>query len=459
MMSLTQTIRDVLGAVERLLQRKFAGWILAITVLLSFVVGGVWVKANLWPVSLANTTVDTFRFLDQSNFNRRFLTALPSEHEGDGVVTHDAELAYPGYTLLSGIFPEGVGVRLIDMTGETVHVWPVEFSEIFPKPTHLPANFIPRYRFGYTVHGQTALPDGSVVVNMETLGTVKLNRCGDVVWTIPERTHHFVKPVGDGTFWIGGHGDHTSVSSDIAWPTVDPSQTTYPWEYENTLLLVSADGEILREVSVLRGVLEAANWQELFQVMENDQPPEDPLHLNNMEIVTPKLAARLEGVEAGDLLVSLRNVDMLAILDQNNGDVVWYQIGPWTRQHDPDILPDGRISVFDNRDHKSNYYNKTFGPSQILTLTPETGEVDVSYPLDDDGFFYTRYMGVHQHLPNGNMLITESTQGRVIEATVDGDIVWELVEPFDDTYAALIAGAERIEYDFFDVADWSDCST
>ena len=43
--------------------------------------------------------------------------------------------------------------------------------------------------------------------------------------------------------------------------------------------------------------------------------------------------------------------------------------------------------------------------------------------------FYSKLAGYDERLPNGNTLITESTNGRAFEVTSDGKIVWEFINP------------------------------
>ena len=107
----------------------------------------------------------------------------------------------------------------------------------------------------------------------------------------------------------------------------------------------------------------------------------DPTHLNDVRVVTTAVAAKIDGVEAGDLLVSLRELHMLAILDSESGAIKWYRAGSWIRQHSPVMTRDGNIVVFDN------------GPgvpapslpigSRLLLLDPATDETQVIFPATD----------------------------------------------------------------------------
>jgi hypothetical protein len=143
---------------------------------------------------------------------------------------------------------------------------------------------------------------------------------------------------------------------------------------------------------------------------------------------------------------------MLTILDGRTGAVKWRHRGPWVRQHDPDITEQGLIEVFNNGDE--NLAVDGIRGSSIISLDPATGETTTIYPRPGQTGFFTRIMGRHQRLPNGNRLITESMPGRVFEIDEAGRVVWEYIKPYDDTHAALIEEAIRYDKEYFTVQDW-----
>lgn len=55
--------------------------------------------------------------------------------------------------------------------------------------------------------------------------------------------------------------------------------------------------------------------------------------------------------------------------------------------------------------------------------------------------------GSQQQLPNGNVLITESNNGRLVEVTRDGQVVWEFINPDrfegDGNRIAVVCSAVR----------------
>ena len=60
-----------------------------------------------------------------------------------------------------------------------------------------------------------------------------------------------------------------------------------------------------------------------------------------------------------------------------------------------------------------------------------------------------------QRLPNGNTLITEGTDGRLIEVTRDHEIVWEYISPYygKNGNHNMIYRAYRLPYEWIPQAD------
>ena len=140
-------------------------------------------------------------------------------------------------------------------------------------------------------------------------------------------------------------------------------------------------------------------------------------------------------------MLSLRNLNLVMVIDPAIEAVRWMQTGPWIRQHDPDFLPDGRIMVFDNRRDESG--RQVFGGSRILAIDPVTRRVETLYEGSQEAPFFSNVKGKQQLLANGDLLITEAEQGRVFEVTPDGRIVWSHISRFDADHVSKISDAER----------------
>jgi hypothetical protein len=420
-----------------------------------FLFGGVFATNELQPYQMFEDGYRAAKTLVKERLQTRPSVLIERRYAGDGVTRHDPARAHEGLTLMEGWFAEGAELRLVDMAGHVVHRWPADFFRIWPDPRHVfPTKNVPTGPFNYHTQGMWLFPDGSLLVNFAELGTVKMDKCGRVQWTVDRMTHHSITVNPDGSFWVPAKGDVRTVPDGLLLPGLSEEELleSRGW-YEDRLLLVRADGQIERKISVLQALFDGGFVPELFDVDLISSL--DPTHVNDIEVVTPPLARKIAGVQAGDLLVSIRQMHMLAILDQNTGRIKWHHIGPWLRQHDPDITAQGTIEVFDNGTTELSL-DGTPG-SSLISLDPATGRTSTLYPLPGQPGFHTKIMGTHQLLPDGNRLITESLAGRVFEIDPTGNIVWEYVKSYDDRYAALIESAIRYDDDYFVVEDWS-CS-
>lgn len=375
----------------------------------------------------------------------------PSHHEGDGVTVNKKNKVWDGLTLMSGLYNNKIALQLIEPSGEVVKFWNVDFFNIWPSPVHVfPKKARPRGTWGYQIQGMAALEDGSIVFNVAHKGLVKLDRCGMVVWTVNKMTHHSVFLANDGTFWVPSQIHHAK--------TLERFPGREPHFLEDRILNVSEEGKIIREISFLKLLFDSGLYGLLASSGElatnnGGFTSYEPTHINDIEVFSEESQKSHPNIKPGDLLVSSRNLNLLIAFDPVTLEVRWWQMGPWLRQHDPDILPNGRISIFNNNpDHRSG---RLFGGSNIMEIDPATRAITVTYPKGNSDIFYTEIMGTHQYLPNRNLLITESREGRVFEVTERGEIVWEYVNRFDEDEVGLVEGAQRYDRSFFNVSEWS----
>jgi len=423
--------------------------------LMLFFAGGEFAQRNWHPWKFyTNTYKDAKQLILQSLATRPYIME-EIKYKGDGVVRYDANKAFDGYTLVQGWFSEGTDMRLLDMKGNIVHQWPVSFSKLWPDPKHLPDGRIPETRFNLDIQGMWLYPDGAIVFNFAELGTVKLDKCGKVIWKLNRRTHHSVTVNPDGSMWIPALAHPDNIDDKLIMFGQSRQALMRRENYEDRILLVDAHGKVKKEFSLLKILIDAGLEDQLYDV--GNIVKNDPTHLNDIDVVTAALANKLTGVNEGDLLVSVRQMHMLAILDKDDGHLKWHKSGPWVRQHDPDITAAGNIEVFNNR---RDYFllSKASGHlpgSNIVSFDPVANKVSIIYPQAGQETFYTEIQGVHQLLPNGNRLILESKAGRIFEIDDKGKIVWEYIKPYDDKYADWFSHAIRFEKNYFSVKDWT----
>ena len=213
----------------------------------------------------------------------------------------------------------------------------------------------------------------------------------------------------------------------------DDGQTLH-WDRPDARV-VAADGTLLDEISVplalrsLPGLLPP--WTDSF----------DPTHLNDIDIVPAALADAFPMLKEGDLLVSLRNVDLLVAIDPRRKVATWAMAGPFRRQHDPDLLPNGRLLVFDNLGG-----DPACGRSRVLEIDPVTRRVVWAFEGRGDQTFYAKARGEQQVLPNGNILIVDPHNGRLLEIapSAGNRTVWEWVNMVEPGLVGLVTDAQRV---------------
>ena len=102
-------------------------------------------------------------------------------------------------------------------------------------------------------------------------------------------------------------------------------------------------------------------------------------------------------------------------------------------QHDPTLLENGNILVFDNGYDRLPAPFPSFG-SRAVEVNPKTNKVvwqfDAGEGPIDKIKFYAPIVGGAQRLSNGNTLITDGTRGHIFEVTNKGEVVWDIVSPY-----------------------------
>jgi hypothetical protein len=379
-------------------------------------------------IGLAHRTVTDLRTNWRNDFalepTRHLVAPDDSGETADpdrGYRVTDASRIEPGYTLVAGLNTERDApfhmVRLFDEDGEEVHRWPIRYG-LFDEETK-PQNVM--------LHGLELFEDGSLAVTFDAGQAVaRVDACGRPIWSTIGRYHHSLHRDGRGNI--------------LSW-----RDDTIVWLDEET-------GEEVRAIDLRKEVVNALDGEQLAYLDIRTRTPEnageeiryleDPFHPNDAEPLRAEMADAFPMFEAGDVLVSLRELNMIAVIDPESRELKWWQHGPWLKQHDPDFQPDGTITVYDNATGT--------GSSKIRRIDPETGEMSVDFAGGEEVPFYSWRRGKHQVLRNGNILLTEAEHGRVMEIAPDGTPVWDRHMVWDADSNVIITEARKIPPDFFE---------
>ena len=340
-----------------------------------------------------------------------------SEEKNAGVTIHDAERAWPGYTLFAESFedptdaPDGKGkIHLIDMEGEVARTWYVE--------TALQSHC-------------RLLPNGNVIYptrdrsNISRAGLRELAPDSSVVWSYHCRVDHDFQLLKSGNIMI-----HTV--ADLPWPELGPELKRHPHIIEITRkkeLVWAWRGE--EHLAELEALLPSEAWQH-FQERVHGQFSFDWAHNNTCQVIPPNKTHEREKARGGEsrfkpgnIVFSYRSVDIIGVIDRESGRIVWaWGPGVIDGQHKPHMLANGNILIFDNGTLR--------GWSRVIELNPLNEEIEWEYAAEPKDAFLSRYISGAQRLPNGNTLICEGGKMRLFEVSPEGDIVWEFLYPWHE---------------------------
>jgi len=175
-----------------------------------------------------------------------------------------------------------------------------------------------------------------------------------------------------------------------------------------------------------------------------------------VEALRSDMAQMFPLFSAGDLVISLKHINTVAVMDQS-GHIKWIDSHHFNREHDVNFENTGLITVFDNREDGTDA-GEFLGGSAIRSINPNTHETAYIYPTSRDQFFFTNAGGKHQLFASGSRLITEVRAGRVFEIDSNGKLLWEWYQqPYNDTLVPEVMEGRRYMLTEAEIAQWK-CS-
>lgn len=329
--------------------------------------------------------------------------------------------AYNGYTLV--ILRFSTSAYLVDMDGKVVHKWAMPFFKAWPSPSHINTPVASSLIY---FEGAVLMPNGDLIVQYSGLtdtpwgyGVVRLDKDSSILWKYTGHAHHNLSYDQDNRQLV------VLVHDFIEKPTGKEYRgLQYPLLTDGIVLL-SEEGRVRKHIDLLKA-FKASGYEQYL----NAHPPIedvawDFMHLNSAVALPKSLADKFPMFKPGQILFSLRNMSLIGVLDPRTEKVVWAARGPWAYQHDAKFLDNGHILLLDN----IGCYVKRKVCSRVIELDPATSKITWTFPdlVNEPGQykFLDVVLGHVQRLPNGNTLILQPYDGKIIEVTQDGKIVWQ----------------------------------
>lgn len=330
---------------------------------------------------------------------------VKAKRAGVGLRGYDPKKACPGYTLFTPLTLDRT-TYLIDLNGEVVHTWTL------PYPPGLYGYLTPE---GTLFYNAKILESPEKFVSMRPWkggAVLEVDWNGRVLSEVRHPDHHH-----DGRRLRNGNVVLLCIAPippDLARHVRGgtPGTEHEGKMYGDYLVEMTTDGQV---------VWEWRSWEHL-----------DP----EVDAITYMAEHRYEWTHAntvaelqdGNLVVSFRNISTVAIVNRQTGEIVW-KVGPpiLAQQHAPVELANGNLLIFDNGTHRVDD-PRPF--SRVIEVDRTTRQIVWTYQCPRVLDFFSPYISNAQRLPNGNTLICEGNFGRIFEVALDGEVVWEFVNPY-----------------------------
>ena len=268
------------------------------------------------------------------------------------------------------------------------------------------------------------LKDGSLISHSDYAPLFKINVCSNLEWiNQEERFHHSSEISSDGSIWIP--------SLMYPYSTIVGNYIDEFGFYDDAITKVNINGEIefIKSVSeiLIENKIKNLNLLDIF----------DPIHLNDIQ------QAHFDSKywKKNDLFLSLPRLGAIVHYRPSINKVINYITGPFSWQHDVDIISDHEISIFNNN---NTLKDKNYSEIIIYNFKDKKFSKKFNESLIQNNF-KTNTEGLSEILNDGSMLVEEQNHGRIIFFNSDGVKEWEYVNKDSNDKIYFISWSRVIE--------------
>ncbi len=358
------------------------------------------------------------------------LAPIDKNSENSGVTKYNQKLAFNGINIVC--IKHLRSAYLMDMSGNTIHKWSTNDAWMTVK----------------------MCKNGDLLASVYEETLTRIDWDSNIKWKKKIYPHHDIALAENEDIYVLTRNDEIVFSYGLPLPI-----------HNDHILILSPDGTVKRRVNFFKVLKKEITFEKVIEIYQaiftpqtiwsytiinppnihkelrkkipiklpNDSPF-DIFHNNTITIID----RNIDGLcKKQDILISPRQLDLIGIMDMETEQLIWsWGPGQLSRQHQPTLLKNGNILIFDNGCAKKQ--------SRVIELDPITKKIVWEYKANPPEQFYSPVRGGCQRLPNGNTLITDDSKGHVFEVTKNGKIVWEFYTPIRNMQRALIYRMMRI---------------
>jgi hypothetical protein len=285
-------------------------------------------------------------------------------------------------------------------------------------------------RFGY--YHPLLLEDGSLISESTYSPLFKIDFQSNLQWINDEIVFHHSKAIDhEKNIWIPGRLKPFSKYVKKFQHPIDKFR-------DDAIVKINTNGKILFKKSVIEILIENKKGDMINSLKKTVT---DPIHLNCIE----PAFSNTKYWKKGDLFLSLKHHSAIILYRPNENKIINYITGPFSQQHDVDIISDNEISIFNNNNF---FLDGEF--SEVLIYNFQTKQFSKLFneQLKKENF-KTYSSGMSQILKDGALMVEEQNHGRIILFNNKGEKEWEFVNKDKNENIGEVSWSRVIEDDLF----------
>lgn len=312
-------------------------------------------------------------------------------------------------------------VELIDLRDfSLVHKWKPVFFDIKPDKVfleHYPDFFQTNRPRRFRIFNPLISDDGGIIFHHNS-PLIKINKCSELDWINSEdKFHHSNEFDAENNIWAPSHIYPFQFNSKFIGNKVNDF-------YDDGIAKFSPSGELLSNISLAK-ILQDNNLEQ-YVYGYSMKTTGDPLHLNDIQ---PALTSS-RFWKKGDLFLSLRNISSIIQYRPSTNKVIKVINGPFSMQHDVNILNDHVITIFDNNVFhvKEGNQMKVNEANRLVKYDFETNSFEIIIEeamKREEIISETEGRGsIHS---DHEVFIEESNRGRIFYFNKEGEVIWKYI--------------------------------
>jgi len=260
-----------------------------------------------------------------------------------------------------------------------------------------------------TIDHPLLLNDGSLIAKDYSSGNlIKIDKCSkQKILNKNTFLHHSTELDADGNLWIPiRYHPNSETAKELGLDAIG--------FVDDGIAKLNLNGDLLYKKNILEILIE----NNLGDIIFTSPPSHDPIHLNDIQ---PALE---DGKfwKKNDLFLSIKSQSMIILYRPSTNKILWFKKGPWSNQHDVDIIDNSKISVFDN--NRSGKITKNEFSNHVV-YDFENDSFDYPFTASFNKFKITTGTGgISETINDKEILIEETDFGRLMIIDQNTSPIW-----------------------------------